>query len=375
MSNLIFRYRHTLLTTKLFSLLELYMKKQRILLLVGLLVALLLLSACGGSGNTNEDNGNGSQEALSANGESQVANQNEPVQIVEEKARLADNYANALSIQGQLALGTLRLEDGDLAINEETAAELLPLWQALQSLMNSDTTAAVELEAVVNQIQDGMSAAQIAAISEMKLTEESLTSMMENGELAFGRGAGRDGDGEGGFFGALPEGFTPPEGGVVIVGPGGGPGGGLGGGQGGGFGGGPGGGIGGGPGGGFGNLDEDARATRLAEFANGGTADFQETLLVGLVVRLLQQKSGELPETFGRFDAVFDLITEETGLSMEEIQAQAADGATLAEIIEANGGDLAAVRTSLFEALGELPNAADLDLEQMADEWLGLSAD
>ncbi len=363
------------------------MKKQIASLMIVLLVALLLLSACGGSGDAAEDNG--SQEAVSGNGESQVASQNEAVQAEEEKARLAENYANALSIQGQLALGTLQLEDGELAIDEGTAAELLPLWQALQSLMNSDTTAAVELEAVVNQIQDSMSAAQIEAIADMKLTEDSLTSMMENGELGFGRGAGTEGDGQGGFFGGFPEGFTPPDGDFVFVVPegglggggfGGGQGGGPGGGQGGGVivggqGGGPGGGFGGGPGGGFGNLDEDARATRLAEFANGGTADFQETLLVGLVVRLLQQKSGELPETFGRFNAVFDVIAEETGLSMEEIQAQAAEGATLAEIVEANGGDLEAVRASLIEALGESPNAAELDIEQMADEWLGIATD
>ncbi len=348
------------------------MKKKSVLLLVGLLAALLLLSACGGSGDAAEDNGNSNREEASGNGESQGASQNEPVQAEEEKARLADNYADALSIQGQLALGTLRLEDGELAIDEETAAELLPLWQALQSLMNSDTTAAVELEAVVNQIQDGMSAEQIAAIAEMKLTEDSLTSMIENGELGFRRGAGQGGDGEGGFFGMLPEGATPPEGGVIIVGPGGGPGGG---GFGGGQGGGQGGGFGGGPGGGFGNLDEDARATRLAEFANGGTADFQETLLVGLVVRLMQQKSGELPEAFGRFDRVFEVIAEETGLSMEEIQVKAADGASLAEIVEANGGDLEVVRASLIEAFSGMSNAPELDVEQMADEWLGIPAD
>jgi hypothetical protein len=49
-----------------------------------------------------------------------------------------------------------------------------------------------------------------------------------------------------------------------------------------------------------------------------------------------------------------------------------AEGVTLAEIVESNGGDLEEVRNSLIEALSELPNAADLDNEQLASDWLGL---
>ena len=44
----------------------------------------------------------------------------------------------------------------------------------------------------------------------------------------------------------------------------------------------------------------------------------------------------------------------------------------MAEIVEANGGDVEEVRQSLVEVLGELPNAADMDLEQLASQWLGL---
>ena len=60
---------------------------------------------------------------------------------------------------------------------------------------------------------------------------------------------------------------------------------------------------------------------------------------------------------------------------MEEIQAQTADGATLADLVEANGSDLEAVKALLIEAFNELPNAEDLDAAQMAADWLGLSAD
>jgi len=331
------------------------MKKKSIVIFLVALIGLLVLVACSGSDEATGDNGGQSVN----NNQEQTSTGNDSQSTAPERVRLSADYNNALSPQGQLALGTLHLEEGNLAIDETAAAELLPLWQALQSLSNSQTTAAVEIDAVVNQIQDSMTAEQIAAIAGMKLTEESLTTLIEEGDFAFGRGAlggaGRDVPGEDGF----------PGGGF--------PGGGLPGGE---PGGRPGGGFGGGPGGGgFGDLNEDDIATRRAEFAEGGFGDIQERVLVGAVVRILQVKSGEAPERFGIFDTVFTVISEETGLSVEEIQTQTAEGISLAELVEANGGDLEAVKALLIEAFNELPNAADLDAEQMAADWLGLPAD
>ena len=207
-----------------------------------------------------------------------------------------------------------------------------------------------------------MSPDQIQAIAAMQLTEESMTQLFESGELAFGgfRGFGdrAGGDGEdapGGFRGFGGGGF-----------PGGGPGGG---GQ-----GGPGGGL---PGGGFGNLSEDDRATRQAQFAEGDFGDFQGRALTRAVVLLLQTKTGQAPERRPGdiFTMVFTIVSEETGLTVEEIQGQTAEATTLAEIIETNGGDIEAVRTRLIEALSQQPNAADLDAEQIASEWLGLAGE
>jgi hypothetical protein len=318
------------------------MKKMSFVFIIAL-IGLLVLSACATSDEPDAGSGNqdstGNEEQAPTGSDSQSA---APV-----KDRLSADFANALSPQGQLALGTLRLEESDLALDETAAGSLLPLWQALQSLSNSPTTAAVEIDAVVNQIQDSMTAEQIAAIAGMKLTEDILTTMFEEGEL------GRAGRGEGGESG---------------VGAGFGGGGDFPGGR-------PGGGQGGGSGGDLGTLSEDDIATRRAEFAEGGTGDIQDRLLLGGVVRLLQEKSGQAPERGGIFDTVYTVISEEIGLSVEEIQAQTTDGTTLAEIVEANGGDLEAAKKLLIEAFNELPNAEDLDAEQMAAEWLGLSAD
>ena len=266
--------------------------------------------------------------------------------------RLRDDYDDALSIQGQLAAGTLLLEETELEVDEAMAAELLPLWRAAQSLINSDTAAALEIEAVYNQIQDTMTPDQIAAIAEMELTEESLTTLMEEGALDFGRG-GFSGDRGAG----LGEEFTPPEEGF-------GPGGGF-----------PGGARGEGPGGGFPEgMDPESTATRQAQSNEGSLGNFADRMLITAVIRTLEVKTGEISEDQPAriFNIVYSVIAEATGISPEEIQAMTAEGVTLAEIVEANGGDLEKVRNSLIEALSELPNAANMDLEQLASQWLGL---
>jgi hypothetical protein len=320
------------------------MKKWTILLLAT--ITLLVLSACNSSAEP------------SAAAETTGETASEP-QAAEESGniRLAATSAGDLSLQGQLALGTLQLEDTDLAVDQALAGDLLPLWQVLQSLANSDTTAEAELAAVVNQIQDTMDPAQVQAIAAMELTEERLNTMLEEGELAFGggfRGAG----GPGGEDGA------PGGGGFFRGGPPGGPGGG-----------GPGGGgfFGGRPGGG--NLSEDDIATRQAQFEEGDfAAAFQGRILTGAVIRLLQEKTGQAPDQTrgGLFNTVFTVVSEETGLSPQEIREQLSEETTLGEIVEANGGDLEAVRTALVEAFGQLPNADEFDAEQLADDWLGL---
>ncbi len=85
------------------------------------------------------------------------------------------DYEDAASARSQLALGTLQLEDSDLALSKEQAVTLLPLWQALLALESSDITAPEELEAVQNQIILGMNDDQIAAISAMQITNLDLT--------------------------------------------------------------------------------------------------------------------------------------------------------------------------------------------------------
>jgi hypothetical protein len=108
-------------------------------------------------------------------------------------------------------------------------------------------------------------------------------------------------------------------------------------------------------------------------------AEMQTRMLTGMVVRLLQTKTGEAPaggpDGMGMggpsFDAALAAAAEATGLSADDIRAQMAEGQTLTAIIEANGGDVAAVRAALIETLSAQPQAAEMDVEQMADRILG----
>ncbi|MEN8173216.1 MAG: hypothetical protein ABFS03_10100 [Chloroflexota bacterium] len=85
------------------------------------------------------------------------------------------DYDDATSARNQLALGTLKLEDGSLGISVDQASTLLPLWQALMALESSETTAPEELTAVQNQIIQSMRDEQISAISAMQFTNSDLT--------------------------------------------------------------------------------------------------------------------------------------------------------------------------------------------------------
>ncbi len=88
--------------------------------------------------------------------------------------------SSGLTTASKLALGTLKLEGSSNAVTADEAKQLLTLWQGYQSLTSSDTTAQVELDALVKQIQSSMSAAQTSAIQAMDLTDQSLNETLSS---------------------------------------------------------------------------------------------------------------------------------------------------------------------------------------------------
>jgi hypothetical protein len=91
-----------------------------------------------------------------------------------QSANAAAKASATLSLEGQLLVGTFKLENTSLAITSGQASTLLPLWETLQSLASSNTAASQEVDAVVSQIQSSMSSQQISSITAMKLTRQDL---------------------------------------------------------------------------------------------------------------------------------------------------------------------------------------------------------
>lgn len=115
---------------------------------------------------------------------------------------LDTTYENALPQRNQLLLGTLRLEESDWPISAEQARTLLPLWQGMRGAMNSGASAPAETDALLQQIEAALTADQIGAIREMKLTQAELQAWAKSQGLATGTG---EGAGQGGGQQLSPE--------------------------------------------------------------------------------------------------------------------------------------------------------------------------
>jgi hypothetical protein len=90
----------------------------------------------------------------------------------------------------KLALGTFKLDGTNYSIDSQEAQQLLPLWKAVLALSQSDTTAAEEMTALVNQIQSTMTPDQIKAIDAMGLTFQDMRTIAQEQGINLGGGGG-----------------------------------------------------------------------------------------------------------------------------------------------------------------------------------------
>ena len=104
--------------------------------------------------------------------------QAEPAPAVEtgDTGRPGQENARGLFGETELSLGTIKLEGTGNAVTPAQAAELLPLWQVIQS---GSLQGGAETAAVLKQIEGQMTEAQIAAIEAMALTMEDVQAWMQ----------------------------------------------------------------------------------------------------------------------------------------------------------------------------------------------------
>ena len=215
------------------------MKKTTIILVS--LILILVLAACGETVNetgvttegvdtsTSDTPGITTEDAESSTSDTQAgASEDAAGGTSDIEASLNSDYENALSVPMQLVMGTFMLEDTELTVDSDQAAQLLPLWKAARSLGSSDTAAAEEVGAVYNQIQETMTPEQIAAIAAMQIGREDMFGVVQKLGLSFGGGGGdftpemqataqaarASGQGFPGGFGGRPGGGGGPGGGA-----------------------------------------------------------------------------------------------------------------------------------------------------------------
>jgi len=184
------------------------------------------------------------------------------------------SQAQTLPAATQLIVGIFKLDGTAQAVTAEQAKALLPLWQVYQDLLASDTAAQEEIDALIEQVQETMTAEQMHAITDMNLTQQDVMSMMQDQGMGISQRSNMgNGDGTattGGFAppdGGFPSGggFTPPDGGFQ-----------------------------GGPGDGGQNLTPEQIATAQAarQQGSGGGGAFIPSALLDALIKLLQEKAG-----------------------------------------------------------------------------------
>ncbi|MBN2503403.1 MAG: hypothetical protein JXB38_21685 [Anaerolineales bacterium] len=217
------------------------MKIKVLFTLTVLISVAFLLAACGSTSEPTIQES--ADEAASEENPTEVA-------LQDNNGPRGNGGQGGLPTQMLLAAGTLKLEETDLAVTVEQAAELLPLWKAARSLADSDNITNEEINAIYDQIEEAMTTDQMGAIEAMELSFEDLSEVFPDMQMGMGSGQFGDVDREAmqATREAMGDDFQPPSG---MEGSGGGrPEGGIPGGD----GGGPQGGF----GGGFGNTDSDS---------------------------------------------------------------------------------------------------------------------
>lgn len=157
------------------------MKKQYKLYLPILILA-LILSACSTSSESPAAPANDEISEPASAGEGNVEAAPAAEENGEEETSLEIDQLlpeGELGLQMQLSVGTFLLEDSAAAVSAEQAVELLPLWKVVRSLTESDTTARAEIDAVIVQIAELMTAEQLQLIAETELTMEEMAALME----------------------------------------------------------------------------------------------------------------------------------------------------------------------------------------------------
>jgi hypothetical protein len=99
-------------------------------------------------------------------------------------ATTVPSTSNTLPAETRLAVGTLKLAGTGQEVSAAQAEQLLILWQTYQQLSQSDTAAQAEVDGLVAQIQETLTAEQRQAIAEMQISHQDVAASMQGVTVA-----------------------------------------------------------------------------------------------------------------------------------------------------------------------------------------------
>ena len=183
----------------------------------------LFLTACGAAAPTEPVVSAQDATAIAQLVSTQLAQQTEsvptqipPVQAGTTASALNTDYTDAVSVAEQLLTGTFMLADTNFSLTGEQKAQLIPLWTSLKEAVQN-SAAHEQTDAILQQIESTLTAEQVKAIADFKITRQSMMSVLQDKGVTMG---GPQGNGNGGPNGS--GGGTPPDGTPSAGGPGGG---------------------------------------------------------------------------------------------------------------------------------------------------------
>lgn len=177
----------------------------------------LLLTACGAAAPTEPAVSAQDATAIAQLVSTQLAQQTESaptqapsIQTGAAASALNTKYTDAVSVAEQLLTGTFMLADTNLSLTGEQTAQLIPLWTSLKEAVQN-SAAQEQTDAILQQIESTLTAEQVKAIVDFRITRQSMMSVLQDKGVTMGGPQGNSGpNGSGG--GTPPDG-TPPAGG------------------------------------------------------------------------------------------------------------------------------------------------------------------
>ena len=83
------------------------------------------------------------------------------------------------SIVDDLGIGIIKLEDSAMQVSADQANNMLLLWKGVKLLSNDKSASTIELAALYEQIQENLTADQVAAIRQISWTQQEIDVVMQ----------------------------------------------------------------------------------------------------------------------------------------------------------------------------------------------------